>query len=272
MTEVILWWQALALGTIQGLTEFLPVSSSGHLALAEWLFGMAGGGVAFPVLLHVGTLVAVGLAYPASVARLVVGGLRLPRVLGRPLATWPEAEAFAARIVVASIPGGIAGVLLNDRIETAFTNPGVVGVLLLCTGVILFSTRGRDGGTKPVGFREAWIIGCAQAVAILPGISRSGTTIATALLLGVKREQAAEFSFLASVPLILGAGALEARKIAGASGTSPAVLALGFVAAAVVGWAAIVWLVRLVRAGVFHRFAPYCWAVGILTLIAVRYR
>lgn len=267
MTDAIAWWQALVLGVVQGLTEFLPVSSSGHLALMQWILRMEAGGVAFAVLLHLGTLVAVGIAYPRRFAELVVGGVRLPVALFRPRPGWTEAEAFAARIVVASIPGGIVGILLKDRIEAAFDSPAAVGAALLVTGALLMTTRGRTPGTRDVGFREAWIVGCAQAVAILPGISRSGTTIATALLLGVRRESAAEFSFMASVPLILGAGALEARHLAGGeSGAGPAALAIGFVSAVVLGWVAIRWLVRLVRAGTFHRFAPYCWLVGILAL------
>jgi undecaprenyl-diphosphatase len=258
---------ALLLGIVQGLTEFLPVSSSGHLALAEAFLGVEGGGVAFAVLLHAGTLLAIVLVFPGGVRSLVVGGLswlRLPRR--------PSGDAlFAAKIALATVPGAVVGLLLESRIEDAFSNPRAVGLLLFVTAGLLLTTRRAPGGEGEVGWRDALVIGCAQALAILPGISRSGATISTALLLGIARPRAAEFSFLASLPLILGSVVLELPDLRESSAAGGgAALVIGFAVSFGVGWTALRWLLRLVRTGRLHWFAPYCLAVGLAAVVASR--
>jgi undecaprenyl-diphosphatase len=259
--------QALLLGIVQGLTEFLPVSSSGHLALAEAFLGVRGGGVAFAVLLHAGTLLAIVLVFPRGVRALVVGGLAWLRVPRKPS---PEA-LFAAKVALATVPGGIVGLSLESRIEAAFSNPAAVGALLFVTAGFLLASRRAAGAGRDVGWRDALVIGGAQALAILPGVSRSGATICTALLLGVARPRAAEFSFLASLPLILGSVVLELPDLREASGNGGgAALGIGFATSFLVGWAALRWLLSLVRSGRLHWFAPYCMAVGLAALLASR--
>jgi undecaprenyl-diphosphatase len=256
---------AALLGLLQGLTEFLPVSSKGHLALAQAMLGIERGGLSFIVLLHLGTLLAICLAYPARVRQLAVGSLRLPIAIFRRAGRWSPEERLAGRVALSTLPAGLVGFVFHDRVATLFSRPDLVGVGLLGTAVVLWTTRGASHGSREVGVREAVIVGLAQAFAILPGVSRSGTTIATALLIGVRRPEAAEFSFLSSIPLVLAAGLLELPHLA-ADGIGWRPLAVGFVVSAVAGWLAIVWLVRLVRAGVFYRFAPYCAALGLAAI------
>jgi undecaprenyl-diphosphatase len=265
--------KAVLLGLIQGLTEFLPVSSSGHLALAESFLSGTDGGVAFAVLLHAGTLLAILLVFARGLRELVVGGLRLPLQLARPLSAWRPDSIFAAKIVIATIPGAFVGLFLEHRIEAAFGSIAAVGALLLVTATFLFATRWAPEGDRDVTWTFAVLIGCAQAIAILPGISRSGATISAAMFLGVARPRAAEFTFLAAVPLILGSLVLELpelRDSAAAGGGWH--LFLGFTTSFVVGWIALRWLVRLVRSGKLHWFAPYCAAIGLVALFLSRTR
>jgi len=253
------WWQGVVLGVVQGLTEFLPVSSSGHLVVAERALGVPRQGVAVEVALHVATLAAVFLVYRRRIWGLLAG---LTRKDG---GSW----RYVALLGLASIPAGLAGVLLGDWFERAFDSLVVVGVDFLLTGAILWSTRGtalRAAAREP-SWRGAGGIGLAQAFAILPGISRSGSTVAAALWAGVRPAQAAEFSFLMSIPVIAGAAVLELPELGGGtSGVGVGPLALAVVAALLAGVAAIKLLVRLLERGAFHRFAPYCWSLGAATL------
>jgi undecaprenyl-diphosphatase len=281
-------FQAIILGFVQGLTEFLPVSSSGHLVIAQTILDVATQGVFVEVALHVGTLLSVLIVYRKRLAALAAGALRRE----------PGAWRYIGLLLLASIPAGLVGVLLKDRIEAAFGAPWITGVLLLVTGLILWSTRRRrpapmriaDGGegsaalalneaatssaadsarsTAALSWKLALGIGIAQAVAILPGISRSGSTITAGLWGKLSGEDAAEFSFLMSIIVIAGAALLELRhfgeSIQGV-GTGP--LLLGFCTALITGIIAIQSLVWLLRKQAFHAFAYYVWAVGGLFLI-----
>jgi undecaprenyl-diphosphatase len=253
------WWQGVVLGVVQGLTEFLPVSSSGHLVVAERALGVARQGVVVEVALHVATLVAVVLVYRKRIWGLLAGLTR------REGGSW----RYVALLGLATIPAGLAGVLLGDWLEQAFNSLAVVGVDFLLTGAILWSTRGpaaRATLSEP-SWRGAGGIGFAQAVAILPGISRSGSTVAAALWAGVRPAQAAEFSFLMAIPVIAGAAVLELPKLgADTPGVGAGPLAVASIAALLAGIAAIKLLVLLLERGAFHRFAPYCWALGAATL------
>ena len=262
---------AVLLGVLQGLTEFLPVSSSGHLALAQSFLDVEAGGVAFVVLLHAGTLLAIVIVFREGVLELLRGALLLPTALFRARSTWTRETLLAGKVACATVPGAAVGLFLEPRIEALFASPMVVGFLLWVTAVLLFSTRRARQGERDVGWRDAWIIGLAQACAILPGISRSGATIATALLLGVARPKAAEFSFLAAIPLIAGSLVLELPELvqSGRDGEGAALLA-GFLASFLVGWAALVWLVRLVRQGAIHWFSIYCFLAGAVALLLGR--
>jgi undecaprenyl-diphosphatase len=259
-------WEGILLGVLQGLTEFLPVSSSGHLALAEHFFDIESPGVVFEVFVHFGTALAVICYFRRRIAAVVVAALRWLFRMDH-----DAADARTAwHLILGTIPAGVIGYLVADRVEAIFERAFFVAIFLVATGVVLWLTRRlRPGWKEREGVAEAVGIGFAQAAAILPGVSRSGATIATGLLAGVRRERAAEFAFLLSVPVILGAtlvsigDAIEARAAAGAAITA------GTIAAFASALPAIFVLMRLVTAGRFYRFAYYCWGVGIAALVLV---
>ena len=251
-------WQGLILGLVQGLTEFLPVSSSGHLVLVEALTGVHFTDVTVEVSLHVATLASV----------LVLYGRRLWEIVRGVLKGDGPSVHYAVLLVIATIPAGLIGVLFHHQIEDAFHSLTWLGIQFLITGAILWSTRSPSDGNQSVpSTGAATAIGFAQAFAILPAISRSGATIAAALRAGLTPAAAGEFSFLMSIPVIAGAGLLEARNAAlNVSQVGAVPWAVSFVAAFAAGIWSIRWLVALLRRGRFYAFAPYCWAVGLFTL------
>ena len=253
------WWQGLLLGLVQGLTEFLPISSSGHLVLAERLVGFRPQGVFFEVVVHIATLLSVLVAYRVKLMALLRGVLRGDR----------EAWRYTMLLFLASIPAGLAGILLRDYFERSFHSMPALGWQFLITAAILWSTRyaaSRATATRVTAV-HAVLIGIAQAVAIVPAISRSGATVATGLWSGLSAEAAAEFSFIMSIVVIAGSGLLEARHIPPGGGVFTLPLLLAFVAAALSGLFAIRWLVSLLRHRKFHLFAPYCAVLGLLCLV-----
>jgi undecaprenyl-diphosphatase len=260
----------LLLGLIQGLTEFLPVSSSGHLVLGQHVLKLAEPSLVIDVVLHVGTLVPVLWLYRRDLWEMVLSLRFLPTIRAR----WAEEGALRLTVcvVVGTIPTALAGVLLKSIFERLFSSTLAVGIALLCTGGILMLTRIRrqlPEGLEPFQTLtplRAVIVGCAQSAAITPGISRSGSTIATGLLLGIEREMAARLSFVMSIPAILGAVVLSLRK-AQLAGGQAGLLALGAVAAAVSGYLALRWVVHLVKKGEMHWFSYYLWPLGIAVLI-----
>jgi undecaprenyl-diphosphatase len=250
------------LALLQGLTEFLPVSSSGHLVLAEHLLGLREGGLALVVALHVGTLLSVLAVYAASVRETLVDLAR-----GRP--------AVALKLVLASLPAALIGIGFEDWIEQRFGDARGAAWGLLATAAVLaaaeFMRRKRARARtpeRPIGAGTALAIGVAQAVAILPGVSRSGATISTALALGVNPVEAARFSFLMSLIAVGGAALLQARELGGEDPGSPGVLliAWGVVLSAVTGWFALRLLIAFLGRGAFGWFALYCATVGIAWL------
>ena len=254
------WWQGLVLGLVQGLTEFLPISSSGHLVVAEAAFGLTTPGVLLEVVLHIATLLAVVVVYWHRLADLLVGVIR-----GR-----KSAWRYAGLLLVGSIPAGLVGFLLQDRIEHAFESLITVGINFVVTALILWSTRWalRRGTAGEPSISSAFGIGIAQSLAILPGISRSGSTIAAATWLGMDAVRAAEYSFLLAIPAIMGAGLLQVISLSDEAVTiASGPLMIGFVAALVSGVLAIKFLIVLLRKEAFHRFAPYCLALGIMTIV-----
>jgi undecaprenyl-diphosphatase len=254
------WWQGAVLGVVQGLTEFLPVSSSGHLVVAQAVIGLSAPGVLIEVALHVATLLAVVIVYWQRIGQLIAGAFRADR----------PALTYVGLLVLGSVPAAVVGVLFADWFERAFDSLLVVGVNFLFTAAILWSTRWlRAAARTPVPTPSAAVaIGCAQALAILPGVSRSGTSISAGLWLGIEPARAAEYSFLLAIPAIAGAALLQAPDVAegaaAALGMGP--LLAGFATALVSGVFAIRLLVALLRRGAFHRFAPYCLVLGTLTL------
>ena len=274
------WLQALLLGIVQGLTEFLPVSSSGHLVLFQiWLgdqFLFLKEAVAFDLVLHVGTLLPVLYFYRRDIGQILSALIRdLPSPSPQAVARWVAEDNhrwLAFVVVVGTIPTALMGILLKDTFESLFHDPRPVCYALIFTGFLLLSTRffERQHGHTRLTLGMALIIGIAQGFAITPGLSRSGTTIAVALLLGVERDHAARFSFLLSIPAILGAVVLVAKDGVTLPSDAWFALLIGFVSAMVVGYLALWMLVALVRRGGLYRFAFYLWPAAIAGLVYLR--
>lgn len=256
------WGEALLLALVQGLTEFLPVSSSGHLAaLQNYISGFKGGDLAYEVLLHVGTLAAVLVYYRRDLWGMLRGLIgNDPRAAASRRLMW--------MVAAGTLPTGIIYFLFKKPIEASFGNLASIGAGFLLTGAVVYFTP-RAGGGRPealMRWRDAVVIGVAQGAALLPSISRSGSTIAAALYLGLDRELAVRYSFLLSIPAIVGAVAFEGSGIAGA-GAAPAVYLTGTAIAGIVGYASIGVLLKLVRAGRLAGFAYYCWILGAAILL-----
>ena len=258
-------WEAIFLGALQGATEFLPVSSSGHLVVGQTLLGLEIPGVQFEVALHLATLISVLVMYRSRLIELLYGAVRRDG----------DAWRYIGLLAAATIPAGIVGVFFRDPIEGLFESPFVPATAFFVTGAILWSTRrvlGREDWKKP-GWRVALLIGLAQAFALVPGISRSGTTVAMALWLGMAAEEAAAFSFLMAIPAIGGAALIQIPELTSQGLTlSGTALAAGSIVAAITGIMAIKAFVVLLERKTFHRFAIYCWALGaafLLYLLAV---
>ena len=260
-------FETLLLGIVQGLTEFLPVSSSGHLVILENLLGFKEPEILFDASLHLGTLLAVCVYFRSDIGKMVQGVWSWVRPGDD--AGLSSHALLALMVVVGSIPTALIGFIFKDPLEKLFGSVATVGVMLLVTGVITGITRfipPERGRWDRVKVWMALTIGAAQGLAIIPGISRSGATIVCALLLGLRREIAGRFSFLLSIPAIIGAVGLQLESDAVQRvGMMP--LTVGFVSAALVGFFALKVLMGMVKRGHFYYFAPYCWIVGALTLI-----
>lgn len=265
------WLEVTLLAIVQGLTEFLPVSSSGHLVLANALLGVREPGIALELVLHLGTLVAVVLYYRRDLARILTGSIRW--LGGRRGPEERHSGEMFLLLVLGTIPAVLAAVLLGDWLEATFENPRETSVELMITGLILLATRLPRRGERRTTPADALLIGLAQAVSILPGISRSGTTIATGLFRGIRPEEAARFSFLLSIPAIFGAVLFKAKDIADrAEGGAAGLYLLGFLVSFALGYASIAWLLRIVRRGRFFAFGIYCLIVGAVGLLALTAR
>ena len=256
--------EAAILGIIQGLTEFLPVSSSGHLELAKWIMGsnaVSEEGLLFTVTVHAATALATLVVFRKEVADIFKGLLQFK---------WNAELIFSLKIILSMVPAAVVGVLFNDEIESLFDGQILlVGAMLVVTGALLFLADKATSSENPVGYLSALLIGISQAIAIMPGISRSGATISTAVLLGIDREKAAQFSFLMVVPLILGKMTKDILdgEIA-FSGDQSISLIVGFVAAFVAGLFACKWMIALVKKSQLKYFAFYCFVAGTLSILA----
>ena len=307
------WWEAVVLGVVQGITEFFPVSSSGHLVMTEQVLGVDNPGILFEIAVHVATLVSVLLVYRATIWRLIRGCCGLEET-----STWP----YVLKVVLATIPAVIVGFTLKDWFEARFDDPVFAGTMVLVTGSVVWSSRwvkeprralpldwlpigvaaliallagtvvpflavlaveaaimvvaratvhsGGELKTEPT-WGGALLMGIAQSAAILPGISRSGSTVITGMWRRIDPVAAAEFSFLMSIPAILGAAVLMVADL-GEGGVELAMgpVLIGALAAGVSGVLAITWFVALLRRQNFHVFSYYCWAVGALFLLYMR--
>jgi undecaprenyl-diphosphatase len=265
------YFQAVILGALQGITEFFPVSSSGHLVIVQKLFGIEENILAFDIYLHLGTLIAVFVVFRTSILTLIQSFVFSIRtvITGRKSIQNVYRDSQEVRIITAiifgTIPAVIVGFTLKDFIESLFHNPKLVLVSLLFTGLLLITTFFMRKQNNRIGAANGIFIGFAQALAILPGVSRSGMTISAALFLGVKRENAGEFSFLLSIPVILGAAILELKDAveSGYSMLSWDIALLGVAASFLAGWLSLVFLMRIVRHGKIGYFGFYCIAIAL---------
>ena len=255
--------QAFLLGIIQGLTEFLPVSSSGHLEIGNYLIGVnAHSNLLFAVVVHGATVLSTIVVFRKDIWILLKGLSKFQ---------WNDETQYITKLLFSSLPVIVVGLLFQEQISLLFdSNLFFVGAMLLVTATILSFTYFAKSGDKTIGFRDAFIIGIAQTIAILPGISRSGSTIATGLLLKNKRENVARFSFLMVLIPIIGANTLDMMNGEMSSNTSIGILPLivGFIAAFVSGLLACKWMIGIVRKGKLIYFALYCLIVGLIAIFA----
>jgi undecaprenyl-diphosphatase len=259
------WIESLILGIIQGLTEFLPVSSSGHLEIAKALFGdtsVAEQSMLTTVVLHVATALATIVVFRKDIVEIFSGLFQFK---------WNDQTKFSLKIIISMVPAAVIGVLFEEQMELLFQDQILlVGFMLLITGALLFLADKAKTTSKGVSNKNALIIGIAQAIAILPGISRSGATISTSVLLGIDRTKAARFSFLMVVPLILakiGKDLLSGSVSLESASIIP--LSIGFIAAFLTGLLACTWMIKLVQKSKLSYFAYYCIAVGLIAIVTV---
>lgn len=265
------WFESIILGIVQGLTEYLPISSSGHLAIASSLFGVdAEENLTFTIVVHIATV----LSTLTILWKEVVWILKdiFSRQSYKSYSGLNEGTKYALNIIISMIPIGIVGVFFKDTIEEIFgSGLAIVGTMLLITAALLiFSYYAKPRQKESVSMPHAFVIGIAQALAVMPGLSRSGSTIATGLLLGNKKESLAQFSFLMVIPPILGEALLDGMDLVtegAGGGISAPVLILGFLAAYLSGCAACKWMIGIVRKGKLVWFGVYCAIAGLITLL-----
>ncbi|WP_258103657.1 undecaprenyl-diphosphate phosphatase [Marinoscillum sp. MHG1-6] len=259
------WLEAVILGIIQGVTEFLPVSSSGHLEIGSVLLGVeTNDNLLFAIIVHAATALSTITVYRQDIRDIIMGLFEFK---------YNESVRFALKIIISMIPVGIVGVFFEDDISALFGgNLVLVGSMLLVTSALLFFTHFTKSPNGSVTYGKSFVIGLAQAIAILPGISRSGATISTGLLLGVEKSKATRFSFLMVLIPILGAALLKFKDYLEMPATEVSTgfftLALGFIAAFVSGYIACKWMIGIVRKGKLTYFAVYCLVIGLIALFS----
>jgi len=257
------WLEALILGLVQGLTEFLPVSSSGHLEIGKVLLNIeVKEDLVFTVMVHFATVLSTITVFYQDIRKLFAGLFRFQ---------WNEETRYISKILISMVPVLIVGILFREEVESLFTgNLLLVGGALIVTALLLVSTQLVRPGTRKIPFLDAFLMGIAQAVATIPGISRSGATISTGLLLKNDRSEVAQFSFLMVLLPIIGAALLDMltmKSSTASAGISASSLIVGFVAAYLSGYLACRWMISLVKKGNLYWFAIYCAAVGIISII-----
>ena len=256
-------WKAALLGIIQGLTEFLPISSSGHLVIGQHLLDLQEPEMLFDVGVHFATLIAVLIYFRREIFTILSGFFK---------GDDKPARNMGIIIIIGTIPAVLVGLLFSDLIETAFSSPKMASVMLIVTGLVLISTarlKKMKRNFWEIKWHHALIVGVAQAIAILPGISRSGATISASLHLGISSEDAARFSFILSLPAIFGAALFEARKIAAVPVSEFPALIVGMLAAGIVGYLAIAVMLKIVSRGKLYYFAPYCILLASIILLTL---
>jgi undecaprenyl-diphosphatase len=255
------WFEGIILGLFQGLTEFLPVSSSGHLELGKYLFGIdAESNFFFSVVVHGATVLSTVLVLWNEIFGLIKGSLKF---------TMNDETKYVLKLLVSMIPVGLAGIFLNEIASEFFTgNMIALGIQFFITALFLFLTLIIKPKEKPLGYFDAFVVGLAQAFAILPAVSRSGATIATGMMMGVKKEEIAKFSFLMVLVPVIGANLMELRSDNfSTAGTPLFPVILGFITAFVSGYFACKWMISLVKKGNLIWFAVYSVAIGIFSIL-----
>ncbi len=269
-------YQGIILGVVQGLTEFLPVSSSGHLVLGQIFFGMTHSQLVFDISVHMGTLLAVLVVYISDIMAILKSVFRffLKAVAFKPIVPMfkeDENLKMAGWIVVGSVPTAVIGLILKQFEHVLFTSELLVGCMLIVTGTILWISRSyyfNDNKRNSLNIKRSLWIGIAQGIAVIPGISRSGSTIAAGMFLGLERDNAAKFSFLLLIPAIFGAQSLSIKDMIVNGIVIDSVTIYATIASFITGLIALKILLRLVHSGRFHLFAPYCWFLGILVILS----
>ncbi len=263
------------LAVVQGLTEFLPVSSSGHLVIFKNQLGVESQNAFWEIILHFGTLIAVFIFFRKEILSIlksvIVSVGRL--ISGEKFADLIRNDLYFRiflLILVGTIPTGLIAIAFKDTFESLFSKPALAGLMIMVTGTFLWFTKSLGKGTtnkNSMGFIDALIVGVVQGIAIIPGISRSGSTISTACFRGIDRGLAARFSFLLSIPAILGATILEYKEIKALNGEGLFFAAIVISVAALVGYFALRWLVSIVERGRLYMFSYYCWGIGVIGII-----
>ena len=269
-------YQGIILGIIQGLTEFLPVSSSGHLVLGQIFFGITQSQLIFDISVHVGTLLAVLVVYASDIRDILISVSRFisKAILLKPAKHLVKEDKnlyLAGLILIGSVPTAFIGLFLKQFEDIIFSSTVLVGIMLIFTGTILWASRNfysSKGKKDGFGIKQASIIGISQGLAVIPGISRSGTTIAVGMFLGLDRHNAAKFSFLLLIPAILGAQVLSIKDMINKGLVIDQVTIYATIASFITGLIALKLLLSLVHSGRFHLFAPYCWLIGSLVLLS----
>ena len=254
------WFEAMVLGLIQGLTEFLPVSSSGHLEIAKSLFGVdPEASFYFTVAVHGATVLSTIAVFWREIFNLITGSVKFKM---------NEESSYVIKIIISMIPVGIAGVMLKDPIESLFEgNLVFIGLMLLITSVLLAVAHFIKKRERSIGYKDAFILGIAQAIAVIPGISRSGATISTGLIIGNKKSDIARFSFLMVLVPVIGANLLEILSgNVNMKSTGPMIIAIGFLAAFISGYFACKWMITLVKRSKLIWFSFYCAIIGLLSI------
>ena len=251
---MVTWLEGALLGAVQGITEWLPISSSGHLVLLHYFFPVEDP-LAFDLMLHIASLLVIFLVFWRDVLELIKGVLKRDK----------NAISYVVKIFIASIPIAIVGILFEEIIDAAFSNLLVVGICLLITSILLWLSQYPIEKNKELTIKESIIVGLAQAAAIFPGLSRSGASVSTSLIQGVKREESGRFAFLIAIPAIAGAAIFKLDDLATISDIDAVVA--GCIACLVVGFLSLKILLKILDANKFHYFSFYCIAVGVLCII-----
>ncbi len=247
-------FEAILLGAVQGVTEFLPISSSGHLVIFQKYFEVDNSGNAFEILVHLGTLGSIIVVFFDDI-KLIIQNVKSQKT-----------QNYILFVIIGTIPAGIFGLGMRDVFESSFRNLTLVGIFLIFTGTVLFFSMSLKKGNEQITYTKSILIGFAQALAIFPGISRSGMTICTALFLGIGPKEAARFSFLLAIPAISGAGAITMVDVGTNFQMSIYVAAAAIISSFFTGLFSLKWLINWLRNGKFHYFGLYCIIIGIITL------